>query len=221
MQKTLSVLVLIGCGLWGASQARAGSICDGIAGNLVANCGFETGDFTSWTIGGNTLNPIDTYYGVDGPDANSGSYGAYLSQDYLDGGTAPVDLSQTIATTPGGIYSISFWLEQDSAPTLGYTHAFSATFDGTTMLSLTPTVALPGTVGSFTEYTYSETATAGSTALAFSFENDDNYWSFDDVSVVPTPEPSTYLLAGMALGVLLLLKRVSSRHRVAGSGQHP
>jgi hypothetical protein len=126
MRKILSALALVLCGLWGASQARAASICDGVAGNIVANCGFETGDFTSWTISGNTANPGGNYYGVDAFDANSGNYGAYMSQD-LFVGTAPVDLSQTLATS-AGLYQVTFWLEQDTAPTLGYTHTFSATW---------------------------------------------------------------------------------------------
>jgi hypothetical protein len=71
------------------------------------------------------------------------------------------------------------------------------------MLSLTPTVALPGPVGVFTEYQFTETATGPSTVLAFAFENDDSFWSFDDVSVVNTPssvpEPSSMLLLGFGL----------------------
>jgi hypothetical protein len=205
--------------MWGASQAFGASLppslCDGAPLHLVSNCGFETGDFQDWTLGGNTANPGGNYYGVDSFDANSGNYGAYMSQDYIDGGTAPVDLSQTITTTPGVLYDITFWLEQDTAPTLGYTHAFSAAWGGTTILSLTPTVAVPGPVGSFTEYSFAETAPAASTTLTFAFENDDNYWSFDDVAVVPaatpaTPEPSTGLLAGVVMSVLLLLWRRSS-----------
>jgi len=39
------------------------------------------------------------------------------------------------------------------------------------------------------------------------FENDDSYWSFDDVSVVQLPEPPAGLLAGTALFALLLLRR--------------
>jgi hypothetical protein len=206
MHKTFSVLALICCGLWSASQAKAASICAAIPHNLVSNCGFETGDFTSWTISGNTANPLGTYYGVDNLDASSGNYGAYMSQDYIDGGTAPVDLSQLLTTIPGDLYTVTFFLEQDTAPTLGYTHAFTATLGGTSV-SLTPTTANPGPVGTFTEYAFSGTATAASTPLVFTFENDDNYWSLDDVSAVLAPEPSTYLLAGTAFSGLLLRRR--------------
>ena len=201
MSKTFSVLAVIFSGVWGASQATANpSFCDAIAGNLVANCGFETGDFTGWTIGGNALNPGGNYYGVDFFDANSGLYGAYMSQDFVDAGTTPVTLSQTLATSVGQKYTVTFFLEQDTPPTPGYMHGFTALWGATTMLSLTPSIASPGTVGSFTEYTYTETATSASTVLSFSFENDDNYWSFDDTSVAAVaPEPSTGVLAGIAL----------------------
>jgi hypothetical protein len=178
MRKTLLVLPMIVCGMWSTSQAMASSLCAGVTGNLVTNCGFETGDFTGWTIGGNTGNPAGNYYGVDTFDANSGNDGAYMSQDSIDTTPfAPVILSQTLATSIGQAYSITFFLQQDTPPTLGYNHAFTALWGATTMLNLAPTVASPGTVGSFTEYTYTETATTASTVLSFSFENDDNYWS--------------------------------------------
>jgi hypothetical protein len=113
------VVGLIFCGVWSSFQAMASSLCTAVAGNLVSNCGFETGDFTSWTIGGNTLNPGGNYYGVDAFDANSGRFGAYISQDFFDGDKAPVDLSETMSTTAGDIYSFTFYLEQDTAPKTG------------------------------------------------------------------------------------------------------
>ena len=210
MKKNLSILPLIFCGLWSTSQAMASiSACNPNPNNLVANCGFESGDFTSWTIGGNTLDPIQggipEYYGLDAFDAHSGNFGAYMSQDFSVN-TSAVTLSQTLATVVGEQYMVSFWLEQDSAPQVGFAHTFSATWAGTTILSLTPTVAAPGSVGVFNQYSFTETATTANTILSFAFENDDNYWSFDDTSV-GVPEPSTGILAGMALCALLLLRR--------------
>jgi PEP-CTERM motif len=201
MRKTFLLLPVIFCALWSAPQAKASSICDAITGNLVANCGFETGDFTGWTISGATANPGGNYYGVDAFDANSGNDGAYMSQDFIDNivPTAPVILSQTVSTSVGQLYIVSFWLEQDTTPALGYNHVFSAVWGATTIKSLTPTLASPDTFGSFVQYTFTEVATSASTVLSFSFENDDNFWSFDDASVAPAPEPSTGLLAGIAL----------------------
>jgi hypothetical protein len=211
MRKSLLVAGLIlFCGLW-ASPAMAGSVCSS-ANNLVSNCDFGTGDFTGWTISGNTTNPGNNYYGVDTFDActSCGStYGAYMSQDLLGTG-ATVNLGQNLATVVGDQYQVTFWLDQDTPPTTGYTHSFTALWGSTTMLSLTPTVSSPGPNGVWTEYTFTETATSALTALLFEFENDDSYWSFDDVSVVSlqaVPEPPALLLAGTVLFALLLLRR--------------
>jgi hypothetical protein len=212
MRNTFSVLAFVLCGLWGASRATATpSYCTSVTGNLVTNCGFETGDFIGWTVGGNTSNPGGNYYGVDALDLSTGNFGAYMSQDYVDGGATSVTLSQTLATVAGASYLVSFFLEQDTAPFIGYTHAFTATWGGSTQLSLTPTVSATGPVAVFTQYSFIVPATGASTVLKFAFENDDSYWSFDDVSVAAVPEPSTFVLAGAALGGLALLRR-----RIAG-----
>jgi hypothetical protein len=224
MRKSVSVLVLVVGALWSSSQAKGASICDALAGNLLTNCGFETGDFTGWTIGGNDANPGGNYYGVDNFDANSGNTpgncmggpcGAFMSQDFFVG-TAPVTLSQTVATSVGSVYFVSYFLEQDTPPEPGSTHMFTANWGGTQIQSLTPT-APSASDGTFVEYSFVETATAAATTLQFAFENDDDFWSFDDVSVVAaavttTPEPSTGLAGGIALGALLLLW---SRRRLA------
>src|SRR5215831_7889435 len=36
------------------------SACDAVAGNLVTNCGFETGDLTGWNISGFDTNHVAT-----------------------------------------------------------------------------------------------------------------------------------------------------------------
>jgi PEP-CTERM motif len=57
-------------------------ICGSVSGNVIVNCGFETGDFTGWTQGGNT-----GFTGVtsSAPYVNSGTYGAYLGPIGSDG----------------------------------------------------------------------------------------------------------------------------------------
>jgi hypothetical protein len=86
------------------------SECDGVDGNLIVNCGFETGDLTGWTQSGDA-----SFTDVCGPTsltclsdvAHTGFFGLRWG---------PVDsvglgcIAQTLATTPGASYHLTFWL---------------------------------------------------------------------------------------------------------------
>ena len=76
----------------GATQAMAGA-CTAVAGNLVTNCGFETGNFSGWSVQADGTYVVTP--GFDGFPANSGNYFAALGSD---SNTAPFGtLSQAIA----------------------------------------------------------------------------------------------------------------------------
>jgi hypothetical protein len=189
--------------LQSSAPVRAASICDSIAGNLVANCGFETGDFTGWTLSGNDVpGQLNNLYGVEGVDPfdgiapNSGSDQAFIA-DLVANATT---LSQTIATVPGYDYSVSFFLAQDTQPGTGQppdSNAFLAVFDGVPFAGL---IAVP--VQGYTEYSGTVNVTDASSVLSLTLGNDLGELLLDDVSVVATPEPSAWTLA---LGGALLV----------------
>jgi hypothetical protein len=177
------------------------------ATNLVTNPGFETGDFTGYTQGGNTGGTIVSLaYGTY--NSNSGNYFALLGPIGSDG-----TLSQSLNTIAGDDYLVSFYLASNGTTP----NDFSATFNNDTFFSESD---IPATSASapyqYVEETATIAATSSSTDLTFAFRDDPSYIALDDISVTevpnasPAPEPSQIgmlALMGLGLGGLMLRAR--------------
>ena len=143
--------------------------------NLIANGNFATGNFTDWTLGGNYTSTNGAEILIETNPEGASTYAATLDSSGSDG-----TLSQTIATTAGQTYTVSFWLEMQD----GGANNFSVLWDGQTLLALTDVVNSFG----YTEYTFVVTATSSTSTLEFSAAG--SPWFVDNVSLTETvPAP--------------------------------
>ena len=174
--------------------------------SIVQNGGFETGDFTGWTLVGDTVVPYwdgiwkynvyntvttDNHYSGITDVVHSGSYGAFLGE----GGFAAT-LTQTLPTIPNQRYLVSGWLNN---PTNGPVQIFNLKWNGTNYIGLTNPPVLV-----WTNFQFVATATVTNTVLQFAVRNDPNYFALDDVSVTPVPAVTFAGLSPQSNGVQLV-----------------
>jgi hypothetical protein len=184
----------------------------GAQANLVNNPGFETGNFSGWTVGGTTTGTGGAInIGVDSfsYDVHSGTYGVFAGNDYT------TTLDQTVSTIVGATYSFTYWLDVYQADATG--GLFTAQWGGSGGTMVT-SLASPPETDVFTQYGGSVVATATTTDLHFTFLNAPGWFGFDDVSVVETAGPPTHApepasLAVLAAGLAVLPWRRGARRR--------
>ena len=207
-----------------AGPLPAASVCDSTPGNIVTNCGFESGSFSGWSVTGNLQGGIGgNYVGVDQSNPNSGNseayFGAQSAAFQANDPTQnlygpPTTLSQTLSTQTNEYYEISFFLDNNGCSVSdvgcpGYHNYFDAYFNGQLLTQL---YDQPYS-GSYVEFVFvgsTGTGAYNNGLLQFDFTNDSDYFYFDDVAVTPlgpTPEPATYALIVPALAGMLYLSR--------------
>ncbi len=144
------------------------------------NEGFELGNFVGWNVTGNSVGMLVT---SNMAYVHSGVYGAELGPE-----GSPGQLGQTLATSPGQVYLISFWLENQGVTTV---NDFQVDWNGATVFD-------EANMGPFawTNIQILVGATGASSVLQFGARNDDGNFGLDDVqvfqsSVVGTPPTIT------------------------------
>ena len=83
-------------------------------------------------------------------------------------------LSQTLQTTAGQQYTLSFWLANRGAGP----NDFTVKWNGATVMALTNAPAQ-----GYTQYTFTVTATGPTSVLEFDARQDPSHWSLDSISV--------------------------------------
>jgi hypothetical protein len=180
--------------------------------NIVLDPGFESATGNTYTSAPSFIGDgvwqvsAGTVYVYDLPaDAHSGSNFVDLSPNGV-----PTTLQQTLTTTSGQAYDLTFWFQSPGSPLI--------TVNFGTLVETVPS----GSFLSWTEASFTDlTATSASTVLSFHSSNGDDF--LDDVSVTPSVVAVPAPLIGRGLPVLLvvggilfgakLLER-STRHRL-------
>jgi hypothetical protein len=198
--KKLSLAIVAAATLLAAGSGSANatpSFCDAAAGNLIQNCGFESGTFSNW----NTV-PAATgsVFGVGGP-GHTGSFDAFLGAT----GGLPDAFNQVVATTPGHLYDLQFYFKSDGLTPNG---AFVAYFS-TAIHQLGGGTDIPAFDWTLEDFSF--TATTNSTRIIFGGQDFPGFLNIDDIVLTDAtamPEPATLTLFGAGmLGAAAMRRR--------------
>ena len=147
---------------------------------------------TGWTVGGDSVDYIGTYW-----NAQSGSRSVDLS------GNAPGSIFQTFDTVLGQTYQVTFFLGANGdGPPPSKTVGVSATGNATGNYSVGST-PFPPNVTIWSPFSYAFTATGSSTTLTFTSTGTTAYGAaLDNVNVTAVPEPAAWTLMILGFGAM-------------------
>jgi hypothetical protein len=202
-----TAIIIIGMALGGLLAGSAH------AANLVTNGGFETENLGG---GGNPISPPPGWtitgdgISIDSTFSYTGTYDIAFGATSSD--PSPGRLAQSIATTPGQAYNLSFALVDQVGQS---SDTFTVMLGGFSQTLTGDQAPFSYTIESFV--IPGADITGISTSLGFVGINELANWNLDDVSLTPVamPEPPTVLLFGTLATTLLWSVR---RRRLNQSG---
>jgi hypothetical protein len=163
------------------------------------NGGFESGDLTNWTLVIGDTNLVFALASDDvdvagtnalGGEADvlfvhSGMWGGYLGE-WDNYGQSPPEgtLSQSVTTTAGQRYVVSFWLTCVPYQGTNIPNNFTAKWNGAALYSKSNLPAFD-----WTNLQFVVPATTGRTTLEYDFNDVPGAFGLDDVTVEPVPPP--------------------------------
>ena len=158
----------------------SGSVIEDAGPPAIVNGDFETGNLAGWSVSaGGHIHVAQLEFG--------GSFGHYSVELLPTSG--PESLSQSISTTPGQHYFVSFDVIGDPE---GVNTPFSVSWDGMTILSL---ANVPAGINHYA-FDLVGDASLASTLLQFTYQDDATGMILDSVNVSPATGPATESTAG-------------------------
>jgi hypothetical protein len=194
--------------------------------NLLVNPGFESGNFSGWTVGGNSIQAgiakdgtpipnVDPEFVPAFQNVRSGSFAGNALVKDVHAPTELVTLTQVVAVNPNQDIDVGFWIGNDSQHDFGisiddnHTQIF---IDDIGLLS-SRSRNVPAGSGPDDFLELHRTLNTGSrTTMAVSYEINGSGTapagaSFDDFFVIPIPEPTTLVIIGIGLVAVGLTRR--------------
>jgi len=178
----------------GSAVASASPICD-TAGNLIENCAFDEGSYTSGTalyVPNDWVPVAAPGWQWDGYDSLTQAYSLEAGGYSVKNGDAPpllTGVGQTVTDTPGQLYTLSFWIYQDADNTTGPGQDYGALWNGAVVFDESDQPIS----SNWNEEVVTVVGT-GSDVLELGGDSYHGYNYLDDVSLVATPEPGSFVL---------------------------
>ena len=204
--KTIGLVCLLAAALLLGATGRLHSA------NLVANPGFETGNFTGW--GTTAASGGSSNFGVNATNPHSDTYAAFFSA--TNNTSAGDHIYQDFVTPTGTTYDLTFWLAGNINSTDSTLQRFRVTWGSNLLVNTT----FPGSFD-YTQFTFTgltpDVFGGGSTRLEFSGYNNNGAFYLDDVSLtrvsaaVPDTGSSALLMSLGLVGVVLTQRAVGWR----------